>query len=195
MIPHADRGSQYTSAAYPARLRHDGLQVRVSRGGNCYDNACIESWHSLLKKQLLYQHRWRTRDEATSAMFSYIEIFDNRQRVHSALGYRTPAAYLAAGGRPPAAGLRTTPAGRPLAGQGRRSCLTVALTGPVPLNCSQKKFWRYQDLGAKSVSKACPPCVQRHKPYEDVCHCPACGFRIHRNGVGAVNIRRKSLGL
>ncbi|MCY0879067.1 MAG: integrase core domain-containing protein [Firmicutes bacterium] len=57
----------------------------------------MESWHSLLKKARLYQHPWQTRDKATSAIFSYIEIFYNCQRVHSALGYRTPAACLAAG--------------------------------------------------------------------------------------------------
>ncbi len=73
------------------------MQARVRRAGHGYDNACIESWHGLLKKELLYQHPWRTRDEATAAIFSSIEIFDNRQRVHSAWGYRTPAACLAAG--------------------------------------------------------------------------------------------------
>ncbi len=73
------------------------MQASFSRIGNCYDNACIESWHSLLKKELLYQHRWATRAEAQHAIFTYIEIFYNRQRLHSALGYRTPQAMLTAG--------------------------------------------------------------------------------------------------
>ena len=69
----------------------------MSRKGNCWDNACIESWHSLLKKELIYRHRWPTRAAAKQAVFEYIEIFYNRQRLHSALGYRTPQAVLTAG--------------------------------------------------------------------------------------------------
>ncbi|WP_243239944.1 integrase core domain-containing protein, partial [Sulfobacillus harzensis] len=64
---------------------------------NCWDNACIESWHSLLKKELIYLDRWPTRAAAQQAIFEYIEIWYNRQRVHSALGYRTPQAVLTAG--------------------------------------------------------------------------------------------------
>jgi putative transposase len=106
VLHHSDRGSQYTSAAYQARLRAYGMQTSFSRAGHCDDNACIESWHSLLKKELLYQHRWATRDEAQHAIFTYIEIFYNRQRLHSALGYRTPQAMLdqaLAGGLTPSA--------------------------------------------------------------------------------------------
>ena len=62
----------------------------MSRNGNCYDNACIESWHSLLKKEVVYLRRFKTRAEAQLAIFEYIEVFYNRQRLHSALGYRTP---------------------------------------------------------------------------------------------------------
>ncbi len=62
----------------------------MSRKGNCWDNACIESWHSLLKKELVYWRHFKTRDEAKLAIFEYIEVFYNRQRLHSALDYRTP---------------------------------------------------------------------------------------------------------
>ena len=62
----------------------------MSRKGNCYDNACIESFHSVLKKELVYLHRFKTRDAAKSAIFEYIECFYNRKRVHSSIGYITP---------------------------------------------------------------------------------------------------------
>ena len=62
----------------------------MSRKGNCWDNACIESWHSLLKKEVVYLHHFKTREQVKLAIFDYIEVFYNRQRLHSALGYRTP---------------------------------------------------------------------------------------------------------
>ncbi len=74
-----------------------GMQARVSRIGTCDDNACIESWHSLLEKELLSQHRWATRDDAQHAIFTHIEIFDHRPRLPRALGTRTPEAMLTAG--------------------------------------------------------------------------------------------------
>jgi len=66
----------------------------MSRKGDSWNTAGIESWHSLLKKWLIYQERWPTRAAAKQTIFEYIEIFYNRQRVHSALGYRTPHAGL-----------------------------------------------------------------------------------------------------
>ena len=62
----------------------------MSRKGHGWDNACIESWHSLLKKECVYLHHFPTRADATATIFEYIEIFYNRQRLHGALGYRTP---------------------------------------------------------------------------------------------------------
>ena len=62
----------------------------MSRKGNCYDNACIESFHSVLKKELVYLEKFKTRKEAQSKIFEYIEFFYNRKRVHSAIGYLTP---------------------------------------------------------------------------------------------------------
>ena len=90
VLPHSDRGSQYAADAYQARLARYGMTASMRRQGNCGDNACIESWHSLLKKELVYLTHFRTRTEARAALFEYIEIFYNRQRLHSALGYRTP---------------------------------------------------------------------------------------------------------
>jgi transposase InsO family protein len=91
VLHHSDRGSQYAAHTYQARLARYGMAGSMSRKGNCYDNACLESWHSLLKKELVYVSHFRTRAEAEIAIFEYIEIFYNRQRLHSALGYRTPA--------------------------------------------------------------------------------------------------------
>ena len=90
VLHHSDRGSQYAAYAYQARLARYGMTASMSRKGNCWDNACIESWHSLLKKELVYLSHFRTRAEARTALFEYIEVFYNRQRLHSALGYRTP---------------------------------------------------------------------------------------------------------
>jgi len=63
----------------------------MSRKGNCYDNAMMESWHSLLKKELIYLTKFRSREEAERAIFADIEIFYNRERFHGALDYQTPA--------------------------------------------------------------------------------------------------------
>lgn len=90
-VHHSDRGSQDAAHAYPARLAHYHMPSRMSRQGNGWDKACIDSWHSLLKNECVYLHHFRTRAEAIAAIFAYIEIFYNRQRLHGALGYRPPA--------------------------------------------------------------------------------------------------------
>lgn len=90
VLHHSDRGSQYAATAYQQRLAAYGMVASMSRKGNCYDNACIESWHSLLKKELIYLERFETRAAAQLAIFEYVESFYNRRRLHSALGYRTP---------------------------------------------------------------------------------------------------------
>ena len=89
VLHHSDRGSQYAATAYQRRLDQYGMVASMSRKGNCYDNACIESWHSLLKKELVYLQHFATREAVEQAIFEYIEVFYNRQRLHSALGYRT----------------------------------------------------------------------------------------------------------
>ncbi|WP_202797564.1 IS3 family transposase [Alicyclobacillus acidocaldarius] len=90
VLHHSDRGSQYASHEYQNRLRAYGMTASMSRKGNCYDNACMESFHSVLKRELVYLERFRTRAEAIRRIFEYIEIWYNRQRIHGAVGYRTP---------------------------------------------------------------------------------------------------------
>jgi len=96
VIHHSDRGSQYASNDYQQLLQEHHFQVSMSRRGNCYDNACIESFHSLIKKECIYLNRFRTRKEAKQAIFEYIECFYNRKRSHSALGYVSPCEFEAA---------------------------------------------------------------------------------------------------
>jgi len=67
----------------------------MSRRGNCWDNACVESFFGTLKRELIYHRQYRTRDEATQDIFEYIEVFYNRLRRHSALGYYSPAEFEA----------------------------------------------------------------------------------------------------
>jgi putative transposase len=93
LLHHTDRGSQYASTDYQLELEEAGLRCSMSRKGNCYDNAVAESFFATLKKELAHHRRWRTRDEATPAIFEYIEGFYNRRRRHSALGYRSPVEY------------------------------------------------------------------------------------------------------
>ena len=91
LIHHSDRGVQYASGAYRAVLERHGIQPSMSRRGNCLDNAPMESFFASLKTERVHQAQFRTRAEAKAAVFEYIEVFYNRQRLHSALGYRTPA--------------------------------------------------------------------------------------------------------
>ena len=93
VIHHSDRGSQYCSDAYQALLSKHGFICSMSGKGNCYDNAVMESFYHTLKVELVYGQRYRTRGEAQTAIFDYIEIFYNRQRIHSSLNYQTPEAF------------------------------------------------------------------------------------------------------
>ena len=90
LIVHSDRGSQFASAAYRQVLAQHGLIASMSRKGNCYDNAFIESFWSSLKYELVYHRRLATFTEARTAIFDYIETFYNRTRLHSSLAYRSP---------------------------------------------------------------------------------------------------------
>ncbi len=90
IILHSDLGSQYTSAAFENCLAGKGIIHSFSRKGNPYDNACIESFHSVLKKEEIYLHTYRDFQEVRRAVFEYIEGWYNRKRVHSAIGYMTP---------------------------------------------------------------------------------------------------------
>jgi transposase InsO family protein len=93
LIHHSDRGSQYTSAAYRAALAAHDMVASMSRKGNCYDNAVAESFFATLEFELLMHYDWETRDDARSAIFRYIEMWYNRKRRHSTLGYISPASY------------------------------------------------------------------------------------------------------
>jgi transposase InsO family protein len=95
LLHHTDRGCQYTATAYQARLRHAGITPSKSRPGNCYDNALAESFFATFKTELLATQPWPTQQAARQAIFDWIEVFSNRQRLHSALGYCAPAAYEA----------------------------------------------------------------------------------------------------
>lgn len=90
LLFHSDRGVQYASADYRAALAKAGLVASMSRKGNCYDNAAMESFWSTLKLELVYRRDFQTRAEARSEIFDYIELFYNRQRSHSALNYFSP---------------------------------------------------------------------------------------------------------
>ena len=95
LVHHSDRGSQYASADYQRVLKDWGIVCSMSRKGDCWDNAVAESFFATLKLELVYDCIFATRAQATSAIFEYIEIFYNRDRFHSSLGYLTPAGYEA----------------------------------------------------------------------------------------------------
>jgi transposase InsO family protein len=88
---HSDRGCQYASAAYRAKLAAHGIQCSMSRRGNCWDNAPVESFFSTLKRELVHRSPWQTRAQARNDIYDYIEVFYNRRRRHSALNYQTPS--------------------------------------------------------------------------------------------------------
>ncbi|MBA3351164.1 MAG: IS3 family transposase [Blastocatellia bacterium] len=90
LIVHSDRGMQFASAAYRQVLAQHGLVASMSRKGNCYDNAFIESFWSSLKYEVVYHQRFATLAEARTATFNYIETFYNRTRLHSSLAYQSP---------------------------------------------------------------------------------------------------------
>lgn len=91
LIFHSDRGSQYASGDFRQALASSQTQASMSRTANCYDNAAMEAFWSTLKMELVYRHSFATRQEARQAIFEYIEVFYNRYRLHSALGYASPA--------------------------------------------------------------------------------------------------------
>ena len=95
LLHHSDRGSQYAATSYQRVLDEYGLIPSMSRKGNCWDNACVESFFGTLKRELVYHRRYVTREEARQDIFAYIEVFYNRQRRHSTLGYHSPAEFEA----------------------------------------------------------------------------------------------------
>lgn len=94
LMHHSDRGSQYASHAFQGKLHEYGMVCSMSRKGNCWDNAPTESWFNSLKNERVHGLRYETRAEMTAASFEYIEVFYNRERRHSTLGYKSPAQFL-----------------------------------------------------------------------------------------------------
>jgi len=90
LLHHSDRGSQYASGNYQKLLRDHQITCSMSRKGNCWDNAVMESFFATLKTELIYCERFITREDAKSKIFDYIEMFYNRKRRHSSLGYKSP---------------------------------------------------------------------------------------------------------
>jgi len=93
LIVHSDRGSQFACHEFRRLLAAAGAVGSMSRSGDCYDNACVESFFGTLKTELVYRRRYRDRSEARRSIFEYIEVFYNRQRRHSTLGYKSPVEF------------------------------------------------------------------------------------------------------
>lgn len=93
VIHHSDRGAQYCSKAYQSLLKKHGFVCSMSGTGNCYDNAVMESFYHTLKVEAVYGGSYKTRKEAQLALFDYIEVFYNRKRIHSTLGFQTPSEF------------------------------------------------------------------------------------------------------
>jgi putative transposase len=93
LVAHSDRGSQYASEHYQLLLGKHGITCSMSGVGQCWDNAPLESFFASLKKELVHHEDYATREEARASIFEYIEVFYNRQRRHSTLGYVSPAEY------------------------------------------------------------------------------------------------------
>ncbi len=93
LIHHSDRGSQYASGDYQALLKKNEIIPSMSRKGDCWDNAVAESFFHTLKVEKINRFRFKTRDEAKREIFKYIEMYYNRKRMHSSLGYKSPVDY------------------------------------------------------------------------------------------------------
>jgi putative transposase len=93
LVAHSDRGSQYASEHYQQLLVRHGITCSMSRRADCWDNAPMEGFFASLKKELVHHEDYQTREETQASIFEYIEVFYNRQRRHSTLGFRSPAEY------------------------------------------------------------------------------------------------------
>lgn len=96
LLHHSDRGVQYASDDYQHLLESHGLTASMSGKGDCWDNAMMESFWATLKTELIHQSHYATREKARQAIFEYIEVFYNRKRLHSSLGYVSPESFEAA---------------------------------------------------------------------------------------------------
>ena len=93
LLHHSDRGVQYAGESYQRLLAGHAIEPSMSRAGNCWDNAVTESFFSTAKRELTHHESYATQEEARRSLFEYIEVFYNRQRLHSTLGYRSPTEY------------------------------------------------------------------------------------------------------
>ncbi len=93
LVHHSDRGSEYASKSYQETLQQHNIRISMSRKGDCYDNAPIESFWATLKEECCGREVYRSRKEAIEDIFEYIEVFYNRKRRHSSLGYLSPLEY------------------------------------------------------------------------------------------------------
>lgn len=93
LVHHSDRGSQYASKEYQSLLRQHGIYTSMSRKGNCYDNACIESFHGVIKREMIFHRAFVTREEAKQEIFEYLMRFYNARRIHSACDYVSPVEF------------------------------------------------------------------------------------------------------
>jgi putative transposase len=93
VLHHSDRGSQYAAKEYQKKLKEYKMVGSMSRKGNCWDNACIESFHSVIKRELIHLELYKTREQAKRDIWEYIELWYNRKRIHSSIGYYTPAQF------------------------------------------------------------------------------------------------------
>ena len=96
LLHHSDRGSQYAAHSYQALLADQHITVSMSRKGNCYDNAVMESFFRTLKAECVHLHAFQSRSQARAVIFEFLEVYYNRRRLHSTLAYCTPAAFEAA---------------------------------------------------------------------------------------------------
>jgi len=95
VLHHSDRGSQYASKEYQEKLKQYNMIGSMSRKGCCYDNACIESFHSVIKRELVHLEKFKTRARAKREIWEYIERWYNRRRIHSSIDYKTPVQFQA----------------------------------------------------------------------------------------------------
>jgi len=93
LLHHSDRGSEYTSGGYQECLKQKGITVSMSRTGNCYDNAAMESFFATVKKKCVYRQTFQTRRQARLAVFEYVECSYDGVRLHSTLAYTSPRAF------------------------------------------------------------------------------------------------------
>jgi putative transposase len=93
VLHHSDRGSQYASADCRKLLKQHGMTSSMSRKGNCWDNAVVESFNATIKTELIHRTIWKTRETTRAAIYKYIETWYNTTRLHSTLGYRSPVEF------------------------------------------------------------------------------------------------------